>query len=419
MINHNLHFQGKKLLVLGATKFLAEVVKEAKFYGAYVVVVDYNNESPAKKIADESLLCDVMDVDKIVDYININNIDGVITGFTDSLLSPYLKICKKANLPCYLSDQSLKFTTDKQYFKKLCKKFKIPVVPEYEIADSNKKYPLIIKPVDNSGARGISICKSLNEFNTCLQYSLSWSKSKKVLIEDYIDSNEATVFYLFQDGQYHLTAMGDRHVINIKDNTIKLPTGYTFPSKGLEKFQLNLDDKFKQLFKYLNLYDGMMFIQGFIDKDHNFIPYECGYRLTGSFEYNIIDKCCGFNPMLMCVNHALTGKMSFSSIKKYVEPNFKTKAYNISLLIKPGKISKIQGVDELKNVSNIIFMFQSYESGDEIDETQWGKLSQVFLRVLFVAESDKQYAATIEKLNQINVFDPEGKDLLINKKIIK
>ena len=55
-------WKGKKLLVLGATALMGEIVREARRRGAYVAAVDYFENSPAKKIADEAVLMNATDV---------------------------------------------------------------------------------------------------------------------------------------------------------------------------------------------------------------------------------------------------------------------------------------------------------------------------------------------------------------------
>ena len=117
----------------------------------------------------------------------------------DSMLPYYKQICERTNLPCYLTDKSLEFSTDKQTFKRLCKKYEIPVVKEYTDI-KNVEYPVIVKPVDNSGARGITICKNESELNSGIETAKKKKKRKEILIEQYLDYKEATVFYVFING---------------------------------------------------------------------------------------------------------------------------------------------------------------------------------------------------------------------------
>ena len=77
--------------------------------------------SPAKQIADEALYVSTADVDAVVDLIKEKNINGVITGFTDSVLPYYAMICKKAGLPCYGTKEQFEIMINKRKYKELCK----------------------------------------------------------------------------------------------------------------------------------------------------------------------------------------------------------------------------------------------------------------------------------------------------------
>ena len=92
---------GKKLLVLGGTNMSCEIVQKAKELGLYVIVADYDENAPAKIIADKASMVSATDVDAVVNLIKEEGIDGILTGFIELLLPFYQQICEKAKLPCY------------------------------------------------------------------------------------------------------------------------------------------------------------------------------------------------------------------------------------------------------------------------------------------------------------------------------
>ena len=404
----------KRLLVLGATKLMGLIVKEAQRYGAFVAVADYFEDSPAKKFADEALLIDATDVETLAEYVKNNHIDGVLTGFADSLLPAYMKLCNLTGLPCYLNEDQLHFATNKAFFKKHCHEFDIPVIKEYSDGDK-LNFPLLLKPVDNSGARGIYICYNQNEFVEAKAKALSFSKSKQILIEDYLTFREATAFYIFAEGNASLAALADRHVTAVKDGVIRLPTGYTYPSSATAKFIADSDPKFKALFKKLDIQNGIMFLQGFLDNEDNFIPYESGFRLTGSLEYKIFEAVCGYNSLAMLINFALTGRMAAEGMIKKINPFFPEEAYNISCLMKPGKISAIEGKADLAALSGVIDCFYSYDIGDELSPENWGRLSQIFLRIQITGGKENYKKVTDFIKHNLKVCASNGNDMLINK----
>ncbi len=406
------NWRGKKLLILGATKLMEQIIDIGRAYGAKVYVVDYNVDSPAKKSADYAFLADATDVDTIVDLIKKHQIDGVITGFADSLLPAYYEICTKAKLPCYLTPKHIEFTTNKKMFREYCKKFHIPNVKEY--TKENVQFPLIVKPVDNSGSRGISLCNDYDEYKKAVEGALSFSKSKNILIEEYVHYKEATIFYIFVDGKYYFSLMADRNTVQVKDGYIKLPNGYTFPSPHSQTAYDALHDKFSKMFKELEIKNGIMFIQCFIDDKGLCIPYEPGFRITASLEHLVMQKSCAYSSMAMLINFALTNSMVNSpDTEGKITPFIDDEAYNLTCLIKPGKIMKIQGLKEIVSDENVLGYFQSYVVGDELPEDQYGKLSQIFLRIIFYGNEEK-YAKFTQLINEkLEVLTQEGENLFL------
>ena len=212
---------GKKLLILGGTNMSCEIVQKAKELGLYVIVADYDENAPAKIIADKASMVSATDVDAVVNLIKEEGIDGILTGFIELLLPFYQQICEKARLPCYATKEQIEIATNKIKFKQLCRDFNIPVVEEFQINLTiskincqNISYPVLIKPIDNTAGRGISTCSNFDELTKNFEKSLSYSPSKTVIVEKYMPWKEATIFYTAQDGNIFLTAIADRHTQN-------------------------------------------------------------------------------------------------------------------------------------------------------------------------------------------------------------
>ena len=68
--------------------------------------------------------------------IRNEKVDGVLTGFIDSMLPYYQQICEKAGLHCYATKEQIEIATNKSKFKQLCREHNIPVVEEYKIDKS-------------------------------------------------------------------------------------------------------------------------------------------------------------------------------------------------------------------------------------------------------------------------------------------
>ena len=414
-------YAGMKLLVLGGTRMSCEIIKAAKKLGVRVVVTDYLADSPGKKLADEHHMISTTDTDGVVALIRREQIDGMLTGFTDSLLPYYGDICAKAGIPCYGTPEQFKVTTDKTAFKQLCRAFDVPVVQEYPVSypfsrqDLDQiEYPVLLKPADNSGGRGIHICACEAELVEKYPLSRAFSPGDRVLVETYMHAREATAFYLLQDGGIKLSALADRHLNHQQDGVIPLPVAYTFPSGHLKRYQATLNHKVIWLFASLGLRNGMIFIQMFIKGDAFFF-YEMGYRLTGSLEYKIIEQMNGINPMELMVHFALTGRMSESHVIEAVNPAFTRFGFNITFLARPGRIGKIEGVEAVLALDQVIDVVTAYDEGETIPIAARGTLKQIVIRVLGVAETKAEMVALMQRIHQlISVSSAEGENMLLD-----
>lgn len=412
----NVHLKGKRILVLGGMRISCEIIRKAKSMEIVVGVADYNSveDSPGKQIADEHYEINITDVDAVVNLIKEAKFDGVIVGFNDMLLPYYAEICEKSGLPCYGTKKQFETFIDKSQYKALCRKFDVPTIPEYDIDNPYIKYPVLVKPVDSSGSRGITICRNHEELMTAYNKAIAVSKSKKVLIEKYMDGPEVTAFWVFQNGDYYLTALSNRHVKrNQGDDVIPLPVGYTFPSKFLPKYRAEVEENAKKMFAHLGIKNGMMFMQCKVEDDICFV-YDIGYRLTGSLEYKILERLCGYNPLEMLIYYALTGSMSEPNLKDKANPDFKTSAFNVSCLCSPGTIGEITGIDDVKKFAEVEDVVIAHQPGETITEQMRGLLSQITVRILGTVDNKDQLLSTMNKIEDtLHILSTEGKEMML------
>lgn len=408
--------EGKRLLILGGNNMSKEIVRKARMMGVYTIVTDWYDtvKSPVKLMADSYWNESIEDYDKLSVLIKDNKVDGVLTGFTDSYLLPYQRICEMNNLPCYGTRDQFDIFTNKDKYKALCRQYNVPTIKEYSINEDYISYPVLVKPVDGSGSRGITICHDRKELNDAYQKAIDSSKQKKALIEQYIEGREVTVFWLFVDGRYYLTAIGNRHVKHNQDgNIIPLPVGYTFPSVVLPKYQKEVEENVKRMFASVGVKDGMMFMQCKV-KDGSCLVYDIGYRLSGSIEYKILESVYGVDPLEMLIRFAVSGNMTKDDLSDKINPAEMLPSFNVSCLCAPGTIKDITGLEEVKAFPEVIDVVRAHYPGQTITEQMKGLLTQITVRVLGTVEKKEQLYPVMKRVHDsIGIVSDEGKDLLL------
>lgn len=409
----------KKLLVLGGTKISCEIVKKAKDMGLYVAVLDYNppEHSPAKQIADESFLISAADVDGVVELIRREHFDGVITGFADVLLPYYAEICQKTGLPSFGTKEQFDLFTDKNQYKELLLRYEIPTPIFCYASDWEKQevaFPVMIKPVDSSGARGCIVCHSRDGMEAALKESLRFSKKGDAIIEEYITGPEVTAFFVIQDGEAHFAALGNRHVENHQgEGVIALPVGYTYPSNLTASYMESIAPKMQRMLEDQGIRNGMLFAQCIVS---NGVPmvYDLGLRLTGSLEYYMLEHACGYNTLEMMIRFAMTGSMG-EPIKNQIDPFLNGQyGWNISALLRPGKIAAYRGLENMSAFKDLIAAVPAFNSGDELTQADKGLLKQIGCRFIGASATYDDMKETVGKIEEIfDVLDPEGESLLL------
>lgn len=418
-----MNLKGKRLLILGGSRISCEIIRHARAMGIVTGVTDWYalDRSPAKQMADEAYYVSTSDIDAMVTLIKEKKFDGVITGFTDSVLPYYAEMCERVKLPAYGTKEQFEVFIDKQKYKKLMREFDVPTIPEYLIDIDNFDettadivYPVIVKPSESSGARGISVCHSKNELHTAMDFAAQTSETKEIIVERYIDEPEATIFWLFVDGQYYVMMIGNRHVKHNQEGVIPLPAGYTYPSYVQPRFLAETAPKMEKMFRSIGIKNGMMFMQSKIVDGECWV-YDIGYRLTGSLEYINLNEMCGYDPMDMMIRFALTGDMGEPEIGQKVDPYFGGKyTYNVSLLCKPGKIAKITGLEEIKKLPGVIKVVVAHPEGDEITQRMRGLLAQITVRILGKADSIERMKTEMLEIQRLaHVISDEGEEMIL------
>lgn len=410
-----MRLEGKKLLILGGNALTCDIVKTAKKMGVYTIVTDWNElkESPAKQIADENWNVSLADHETLSRIINEKRIDGVLTGFTDSYLLPYQKLCEITNRPCYASKEQFVWTMDKKKFKEKCRIHNVPVVQEFDNCFDksiiSKKHKVIIKPVDNSGSRGICICDNPDEFEEKMKCSLEFSEKKQVVIERYMDSDDISFEYKIQDGEVTLTAICDRSIYKTP-NEGSVTSSLLYPSKYLKAYR-DVDIRVRKMFKEEGLQNGVLFMQAFVE-NNEFYFYEMGYRLSGGRHYIFTKNQNGDSAVEELVHFAITGKMSDQRIANVADPCFKDVCCQLSIICKSDRIAKIEGWNVIIEIPQLIDAMQMQKVGDVVGKQ--GTAASIFARLHIVVKSIGELNEIKNKVySTLKVKNESGENLVV------
>lgn len=410
--------ENKKLLILGGSAIMVKPVYKAKSMGLYTIVTDWHplEKSPAKQIADEYWNISLMDYDLLSAKIKEEKIDGILTGFTDKFLLAYQHLCELTDLPCYATKEIFETTFDKSKFKRLCIDNGVPVVPSYDLKSFSadvisKENIVIIKPVDNSGSQGVISCDDPKRFQECLDYALSFSDKKQVVLEKFIDMDSISVSYTIQDGVISMSTINDRIVHEVK-GAGAVTNGGVYPSKYIDSYLDKIDGKVRRMFERLGVKNGVLFLTAFTDGNEYFF-YDMGCRISGGHHFIFTGNQNQTDALEQLIHFAITGKMADYNIAERDNPRFKNLCFQWNILGKEGVIAQMEGFDKIKNLPEVISSSLSKRPGDRIGKD--GTTAQKLAVLHLVLKDKNQVNGLLQHIySNFNVTDGDGNSLILD-----
>ncbi len=411
----------KKILILGGTYHMIDVVKTANAMGFYTIVTDKVVGSPAKSFAAKFYDVSTADIQKMIEIVRHEKVDGIFTAFEDINTWNAEKIARETGLPFYATQAQLEISSNKNKFKEFCRRYHVPVIPEYTAGDTlleekmhNMKYPVIVKPIDSYASKGITVCYNPPEVRSAFKKALRFSKSKKVIIEPFIDNAYGVqMFYTVCRGDVVLNATTDRFVHKQSKEHPPLPIAMTFPSKHQERYIEKVDPHVRDLIRGMGIENGLVFIQSLYE-DETFYIYEMGFRFSGEQHYKIIEQQTGINLLEMMLNFAVGEDIRNYDMTAFDNGFMPKPSCNLPFLLGDGTIAKVEGLDKIEKMEELVSYCLNHEIGDTIAAN--GSYAQMFGRFNLVADSEDHLHKAIEQLYRtLKVESVDGKSMLLAK----
>lgn len=360
------NLKGKKLLVIGSAEEDSNIVKVAKSLGVYVIAADGKPKSEttfAKNVADEDWEVDYSDTEKIGEMCKAAGVDGVLAGYSEFRVLAGAKLAKYLGKPYFATEEQIELTRNKDNFKKACKKYDVPVPGDFLITGDGKdfdvtqvEYPVIVKPTDYGGRKGITICYTTEELEKAIPYALKYSQSKTAIVEEYIEGLEYVAIYTMKDGEISLSCLNEKYINDDQERKTGLCDLAVNPSALLPEYIETTDKAVRAFLKGIGAQNGMAMFQG-IANDKACYVFEMGYRLNGGNDHYLIESVNGISYLKMLISHSLTGSMGDDLSKD--NPFFKRYCSTFIRYIHGGVVGKSEflgdenypGLDKIQKVA--------------------------------------------------------------------
>ena len=305
----------KKLLMLGGSLYQTYAIKEAKRLGYYVITADYLPSNPGHKYADEYYNVSTTDKEAILRLAQKLKVDGVVAYASDPAAPTAAYVCEKMGLPTS-PYKSVEILSNKDLFRDFLQKhgFNCPKAMGFTTYEQAKehidefKLPVMIKPVDSSGSKGINKMTDKSKLREFVDDALYYSRNKRFLIEEFIVKKGYQISgdAFSVDGKLIFHCLGNEFYDPNCDKDFA-PLGECWPFQMNHKYIEDLENQLQRLMTLLNMKSNAYNVEAIVGEDDKVYLLELGARSGGSLIPQVTEYATGVN-MVKWVIQAAAGE---------------------------------------------------------------------------------------------------------------
>lgn len=275
----------KTLAIIGASYLQKPIAEKAKEMGLYTICFAWADGAICKDIVDEFYPISIVEKEEILKICQQKHIDGICTIASDvaaptvayvanamRLVGNDYESAIKANNKGLMREAFIKGRVPCPWFKKISSYSELDV--------ENLKYPIIVKPVDRSGSRGVTKIEDVEQLKKAVETALKDSFSKQVMVEQFIEGREISVEFISYHGVHYPLQITDKvttgapHFVELEHHQ---------PSTLPAELQSKIYSITKEAIDSLGLTNGATHTEYKITEDGDIYIIELGGRMGGDF----------------------------------------------------------------------------------------------------------------------------------------
>lgn len=283
----------KKLMLLGGIRYLLPAIDAAHKHGYHVITVDYLPGNNAHKYSDEyhnvSILAE--DKEKVLQLAQKLQIDGILSYAVDPGVVAAAYVAEQMHLPFTCSYEAACIMQDKSRFRQFLTEhgFNVPNAKGYSNAEEALNdvdyfnWPVIVKPVDSAGSKGVKRVDDPKELKMAIVHALDESHNGHFIIEDFLElqgyQSSADCFSV--DGELVYADYSDQLFDKYAENPYT-PAIEIWPASMPQVHQDYLTSEIQRLLKLLKCGTGLYNIESRVCKNGKPYIMEVSPRAGGN-----------------------------------------------------------------------------------------------------------------------------------------
>lgn len=349
----------KKLVIIGANDFQNQLIVKAKERGFETHVFAWQCGDIGERTADCFYPISIIEKEQILEKCKEIQPDGIISiasdlaSITVNYVAEYLGLTGNGM-------ESVMLSTNKYMMRKAFEANGDPSPKYYrsdEITDavlSQLQLPLIVKPVDRSGSRGINKVQHKDELPEAIHTAEELSFDNRAIVEEYVEGQEYSVEYISYNGKHTFLALTKKYTTG---SPHFIETGHLEPATIADDVLGNIKSIVEHALDTLKIKNGASHSEIKVNDDGEIKIIEIGGRMGGDcigsdlvqistgydFVNMVIDVACGHEPEFKKVCEPAVAKIHFICGKSDLEQLEWIKQHKPEIIYRISKIDLLDG----------------------------------------------------------------------------
>ena len=305
----------KKILLLGGIYYLKPAIDAAHQLGLYVITCDNVPNNLAHQWSDEYINASIIDKEQILSIAREKQIDAILSYAVDPGVITAAYVAEQLGLPNVGPYKSVEILQNKALFSQFLSEhnFNVPKAKGYKSVQEalkdlyNWDYPIIVKPVDSAGSKGVTRVNNADELPAALELAYQSSLgAKEIIIEEFIelDGFQSGSDSFSIDGKMVFTTFDDQHFDKNSPNPYT-PADHTWPSTMPNEAQEYLKAEIQRLITLLGMRTSLYNIEARVGKNGKPYIMELSPRAGGNRLSEILRMATGQDIITACVKAAI------------------------------------------------------------------------------------------------------------------
>ena len=304
----------KKLMLLGGIRYLLPVIKAAHEQGYYVITADYLPDNIAHKYSDEYVNVSIIDKEAVLAVAKAKNIDGIMSFGVDPGVIAASYVQNKMGLPSFGPYESVEILQNKDKFRQFLADngFNVPKSKGFSSVEEALKdrefyeFPVIVKPTDSAGSKGVTRVDCFEELLPALKYAFAHSIKGKVIVEEFIEKrgcSSDTDSFVYNGELKMITFSAQR----FDESAINpyTPAAYSWPSTFTKEEEAYLASEIQRLLTLLKMETSIYNIETRIGTNGKPYIMEVSPRGGGNRLAEVVRYATGVDMITACTRAAV------------------------------------------------------------------------------------------------------------------